>query len=171
MAFHRKCEHLLALKPGIAVIPECANIELIREKAPGSTQALQSGLARTSTRDSVFLPSVILRLSSPQFIRINFHTSCLAVWACHKNKNSYEAGLGPLSRAISHYREFIEEYPTVVAGDFNDNVLWDKPKRLNSFGINISELAALGLQSAYHHSRGVGQGAEAEPTIYWRRKL
>jgi hypothetical protein len=45
----------------------------------------------------------------------------LAIWACHNKKNSYDAGLGPLRRGISEYREFIEEHPTVVAGDFNDN--------------------------------------------------
>jgi exodeoxyribonuclease-3 len=34
MALHGKYEHLLALAPDIAVIPECASIDLIREKAP-----------------------------------------------------------------------------------------------------------------------------------------
>src|SRR3984893_8313253 len=50
--------------------------------------------------------------------------------------------------------------PTVVAGDFNDNVLWDKPKKLNNHGSNVSTLTAYGLQSAYHKCRGVGQGSE-----------
>jgi exodeoxyribonuclease III len=34
MALHTKYEHLLALAPDIAVIPECANINVMREKAP-----------------------------------------------------------------------------------------------------------------------------------------
>ena len=92
----------------------------------------------------------------------------LAVWACHNKNNSYEAGLGPLGRAISKYRDFIEGGATVVAGDFNDNVQWDKPKKLNKHAGNVSELANLGLQSAYHYSRGLDQGDEAEPTLYWR---
>jgi hypothetical protein len=58
--------------------------------------------------------------------------------------------------------------PTVVAGDFNDNVKWDRPKKRNKHKINVDELAPLGLRSAYHHARGVEQGAEREPTIYWR---
>jgi exodeoxyribonuclease-3 len=92
----------------------------------------------------------------------------LAVWACHHKPNSYQAGCGPLMRALSAYQAFIKESPTVVAGDFNDNVKWDRPKKRNKHKINVDELAALGLRSAYHHARGVEQGAEREPTIYWR---
>jgi hypothetical protein len=49
----------------------------------------------------------------------------LAVWACHAHANSYEANQGPLMRAMNTYGAFIQDGPTVVAGDFNDNVLWD----------------------------------------------
>jgi exodeoxyribonuclease-3 len=73
-------------------------------------------------------------------------------------------------RAINTYRPFIQNGPAVVAGDFNDNVLWDKPKKLNNHGLNVSALTALGLQSVYHQSRGVSQGEEPEPTIYWRNR-
>jgi hypothetical protein len=34
MALHDKYEHLLALAPDIAVIPQCANINVMQEKAP-----------------------------------------------------------------------------------------------------------------------------------------
>jgi hypothetical protein len=34
MALHDKHEHLLALAPDIAILPECASIEIMREKAP-----------------------------------------------------------------------------------------------------------------------------------------
>ena len=34
MALHDKYKHLLALKPDVAIIPECANVDLIRKKAP-----------------------------------------------------------------------------------------------------------------------------------------
>jgi hypothetical protein len=60
--------------------------------------------------------------------------------------------------------------PTVVAGDFNDNVLWDKPQKLNNHGTNVRALTAFGLRSAYHQSRDVNQGQEPEPTIFWRNR-
>ena len=44
-----------------------------------------------------------------------------------------------------------------MAGDFNDNVRWDKPTKINKHSANVDALAALGLQSAYHHSRSIEQ--------------
>jgi hypothetical protein len=34
MAFHRKCQHLVALKPDVAVIPECSNVKSLAADAP-----------------------------------------------------------------------------------------------------------------------------------------
>src|SRR3954453_8893270 len=34
MALHNKFEHLLSLKPDVAVIPECAEPDILRKKAP-----------------------------------------------------------------------------------------------------------------------------------------
>jgi exodeoxyribonuclease-3 len=36
--------------------------------------------------------------------------------------------------------------------------------------MNVSALTAFGLGSAYHQSRGLDQGQEREPTIYWRNR-
>jgi exodeoxyribonuclease-3 len=90
------------------------------------------------------------------------------VWACHNKEKSYEGRVGPLRRSLDEYGDFLQEHPAVVAGDFNDNVQWDKPKKANNHGSNVSKLATLGLRSAYHHCRGESQGAELEPTIFWR---
>jgi exodeoxyribonuclease-3 len=184
MALHRKYEHLLSLQPDIAVIPECANAELLTEKAPkfnpsssvwiGDSRHKGLGVftfgAFRATMASVYQPN--FPYIAPVGIDGPIKFNLLAVWACHNKKDSYEASLGPLRRAISAYRPFLEERPAVVAGDFNDNVLWDKPTKINKHSANVGELAALGLKSAYHYSRAVDQGSEVEPTIYWRdRKI
>ncbi len=180
MAFHRKYEYLLALQPDIAVIPECGNIDVLREKAPnfqpkssvwiGDSDRKGLGVFTfgffRATRSNLYsdnCPYII-----PAQIDGPIRFSLLAVWACHNKEKSYEAGLGPLRRSLDVYRDFIGERATVVAGDFNDNVQWDKPRRLNNHGINVRELQNLGLVSAYHHHRDEKQGTELEPTIYWR---
>jgi exodeoxyribonuclease III len=182
MALHDKYEHLLALAPDIAIIPECANIEIMREKAPnflpsssiwiGDNQHKGLGVftfgAYRGERSDIFksdFPHIgPVRVSGPR--RFNL----LAVWACHAHAKSYKARQGPLMRAMDTYRAFIQDGPTVVAGDFNDNVLWDKPEKLNNHGMNVGALTSFGLRSAYHQSRGVSQGQEPEPTIYWRSR-
>lgn len=180
MAFHRKYERLLALNPDIAVIPECAHIDVVTKKVPtfSPTSAIwvgenrQKGLAVFTFGEFKSDKSPIYREKFPYIVPIRIdgpvQFNLLGIWACHNKRNSYEDGIAPLRRAIDEYRGFIEAGPTVAAGDFNDNVRWDKPAKINKHAANVSELARSGLQSAYHYSRGVNQGDEPEPTIYWR---
>jgi exodeoxyribonuclease III len=182
MALHKKYKQLLALRPDIAVIPECAAPELIAQQAPefAPTSSIWIGGNRHKGL-GVFTFGAFQGELSPIYeddfpfiapIRIQGPTSfnLLGVWACHHRPNSYRARLGPLKRALSAYQAFIKEHPTVIAGDFNDNVNWDRPTKLNNHGTNVSELAALGLRSAYHFAKAVEQGCEREPTLYWRNR-
>jgi exodeoxyribonuclease-3 len=57
---------------------------------------------------------------------------------------------------------------TVVAGDANNSVVWDKPGKASNFANLAAALGSKGLVSAYHRHRGVELGAEGEPTLYWR---
>jgi exodeoxyribonuclease III len=181
MALHKKYEHLLALRPDIAVIPECAHPDLIAERAPEFLPSWRDwighnrhkGLGVFTFGDFHGKLSPIYKKDFPFIAPISIEGptrfNLLAVWACHRKPNSFNAGLGPLRRALSAYRGFIEELPTIVAGDFNDNARWHRAGRLNNHLFNVSELAALGLRSAYHHARNIEQGGDGEePTLYWR---
>jgi exodeoxyribonuclease-3 len=180
MALHRKYERLLTLRPDIAVISECASAELIAQKTASFKPSSSIWIGDNCNKGlGVFTFGPFKAMLSPIYqkhfpyiapVQIDGPTrfNLLAVWACHAKRNSYEGKLGPLRRAISAYQAFLERGPTVVVGDFNDNVQWDKPMKINKHSTNVSELAALGLQSAYHYSRGVDQGSETEPTLYWR---
>ena len=180
MALHRKYERLLSLQPDIAVISECANVGLIAQKITSFQPSSSIWIGNNRHKGlGVFTFGSFKATLSPIYqehfpyiapVQIKGPTqfNLMAVWACHAKKNSYEAKLGPLRRAITAYQTFIENAPTVVAGDFNDNVQWDKPTKVNKHSANVDALAALGLRSAYHHSRNIEQGAETEPTLYWR---
>jgi exodeoxyribonuclease-3 len=179
-ALHKKYEHVLALKPDIALIQECADIRILRNTAPEfrSTSAIwigdndQKGLGVFTFGSFRAQQSEIYRDNCPYILPVEIggpiRFNLLAVWACHNKEKSYEGRLGPLRRSLDEYGDFLQEHPAVVAGDFNDNVQWDKPKKANNHGSNVSKLAVLGLRSAYHHCRGESQGAELEPTIFWR---
>lgn len=56
--------------------------------------------------------------------------------------------------------------PTVVAGDFNHNSIWDKPLDETCHAYAVADLATFGLSSAYHRARGCAHGAEPEPTFF-----
>jgi endonuclease/exonuclease/phosphatase family metal-dependent hydrolase len=180
MALDRKYVHLLALQPDIAIIPESANPQILSLKAPDFRPCTHIWVGENPNKGlSIFtfgsyaarlLPShdpdipyiAPLAITGPQSFNL------LAVWACHAKANSYENKLGPLRRALTTYSDYIASAPTVIAGDFNDNVRWDKPKSPNKHSLNVAILDEMGLCSAYHKHRKVNQGEEPEPTLFWR---
>jgi endonuclease/exonuclease/phosphatase family protein len=179
MAFRRKFAALVALQPDLAIIPECEAAQFFAAESAFKPRSAiwigdnpRKGLgvftfgAFRARRDPIHRPGIPyvlpLRISGPVKLRL------LAVWACHHKPNSYENRVGPLRRALRDYDRFCAGAPLVVAGDFNNNVHWDRPGRPNNHEAAVQDLDRLGLASAYHVARGVAQGAEPEPTLYWR---
>lgn len=72
--------------------------------------------------------------------------------------------------AVEHYCEFLLAGPAIVAGDFNHNVRWDKPRGKFNFATTVSRLAQLDLISAYHAHHGAAHGEERHPTLFWRNR-
>ena len=65
----------------------------------------------------------------------------------------------------------IVDQPTVVAGDFNSNTIWDykRPEGQNHSGL-VRNLAELGLVSAYHRFYDEAHGKESRPTLFLLRQ-
>ena len=182
MALHRKIERLLALKPDIAVISECAEPARLRARGADWLESEpvwigtnpHKGLAVFAfNRYAVRLcehyhPS--LRYVAPVHVEGATPFNLLAVWAQNASGGVMRKHqLGPLRRAMSRYKAFLGESTTILAGDLNSNTIWDKP----GWRINHSTKVRLlderfGLVSAWHAIRGERHGAESVPTLYWR---
>lgn len=110
-----------------------------------------------------------LRYVAPVHITGPIACNLLAVWAQNASGGvSRKHQLGPLRRALGKYRAFLAERPSIVAGDFNNNVFWHRPGwRINHLNA-VADLERAGLISVYHVVRGERQGDETEPTLYWR---
>ena len=178
MAVHKKVALLQQLAPDLAILPECAAPEVILTRCPEFTftdaqwveRSRHKGLGVFSfgsvrlarppvfdPRFEVFLP---LRVTGP----IRFHL--LAVWALNFHPT---AGLS-MPDALRFYRRFLARRDTVVAGDFNNSVFWDRPgKRTNFAGITNS-LAKLGLTSAYHAVTGESFAQERHSTLWFLKR-
>jgi hypothetical protein len=184
MRLHDKLPLLAALEPDVAVVPECANIDILRRKAPlfvppsavwvGDIPNKGLGVFGFGdfrvTLDSCYDPSLTwvapIRVDGP----IEFHM--LAVCALHSKEpgETRKDVVGPLLRALDRFGEFLTAAPLVVIGDFNNHVQWDKQGKMNNHANVVERLAQLGLFSAYHYSRSIPQGQEIEPTIYWQTR-
>ena len=88
----------------------------------------------------------------------------LGVWAKHKGVVG-----DPTFRAIRECASFFRRCPTIIAGDFNNNVQWDLGKNKNRFSDTLSLIDDMGLRSAWHTFRSERHGAETSPTLFWRR--
>jgi exodeoxyribonuclease III len=181
MALHEKFARVASLAPDVAILPECADLERLRTKAPSvSTNAVwvgdnpNKGLGvfafgsyrvrqHESYDDSLnwFLP---VEIEGP--VKLNM----LAVWAKYYPADKRINQPGPTIRALEHYRAFLSAQPALVAGDFNNNVAWDRPGHAANHNTMLELSASMGFVSAYHSFRGEEQGRETIPTLHWKTR-
>jgi exodeoxyribonuclease-3 len=182
MALHRKFAALRALEPDVAVIAECAAPERLAAQLDLSTLAGKpvwigrnpnKGLAVFGFNGHrvrlapIHRPS--LRYLAPVAVEGPARFNLLAVWA-----QNFSAGIrrkhqpGPLRLGLGHYRDFLGSGPSVIAGDFNNNVIWDRPGWRMNHAHTVARLATSGHVSAYHARTGEAPGRELTPTHYWR---
>lgn len=190
MAFRRKLDPLLSLNPDIAVISECAQPDIVREKLKDAAYKLppnsdfiwigsnkHKGLAilafngyKVKLADCYdpklrFIAPV--EISRPDSKAADYHL--LAAWAMHANDGiRKKAQAGPLRESLDIFDGFLQAKPCFAAGDFNNNVFWDKPGWKMNFEDTVARFDQLGMISAYHEVMGEAQGDESIPTHYWR---
>jgi endonuclease/exonuclease/phosphatase family metal-dependent hydrolase len=182
--FDRKTGALEGLRPDVAIVAECANLELLFRRTPDTFEPRSAvwvgssnphkGLAafafgdyrlsRHERYDPRITFAVPLRVEGPMPLNL------LAVWAHHGFAPLRKSTRGPTLRAIATYREFLRERTSIVAGDFNNHVRWDRPGKAWNHARAIAAFNRLGLVSAYHTFEDVDQGAERHPTFYWRTR-
>ena len=178
MAAHRKAALLRQLNPDIAIILECAAPEVIISKCPdfAFTDALwcerspHKGLGVFSfgdlhlSRYSSFSPRFEVFLPVKVAGRMRFNL--LAVWSLNFRARS---GVTMLD-ALRFYRRFLGSTDSIVAGDFNNSVFWDRPGKATNFSGIAAALADLGLSSAYHAATGEAFAQERHPTLWFLKR-
>lgn len=92
----------------------------------------------------------------------------VAVWTRHANSPTF-GYIGQLWKFIQLHRAALSAQATVIVGDLNSNVRWDKWDRWWNHSDVVRELAEVGLESVYHHCRHLPQGSETEPTFFLQR--
>ncbi|MGI9390745.1 MAG: hypothetical protein ACR2O1_11865 [Boseongicola sp.] len=182
MALHRKLDALLALRPDIAVISECASPEVLAQRGANQLTGLPAiwvgsnknkGLGVFAfngfeiRRHEPFHPT--LRYVLPVHVSGRRNFNLLAVWAQNASGGiTRKHQLGPLRRALVRYQEFLSTEPAIVGGDWNNNAIWDRPGwRVNHMPM-VTRLEGMNLQSVYHALHNEAHGQESTPTIYWR---
>jgi exonuclease III len=177
--FRKKTGQLASYNPDLAVIQECEPPEKLifpqdfrpDSKAwfgdPGAAKGVGvfgfSGL-RVEVADDVYDPTI--RYCVPLRVTGAWNFHLIAIWAMpHANPRGWSY-VGQICRALESYRDFIHDQDTLLAGDFNSNQIFDRPKRACNHSTVVERLAQDGIVSLYHEYFHESHGKETQPTFY-----
>lgn len=182
MAFRNKAAQVLALKPDIVVVPECEHPEKLIF-TPGVEQPVDRLWIGQNPHKGLGVFSYgeyrlkmhrshnrALQLIAPIAVsKGSFRFHLLAIWANHPTDKDGRY-ITQVWKAIHHYHKLLDKKPVILAGDFNSNTIWDKPRREGNHSTVVSSLAEKGIHSVYHQHFKQEQGKEEHPTLYMYRK-
>ncbi len=91
----------------------------------------------------------------------------LAVWAYnHRATRFSPIHIGRPIEVLASASDWLSEGRSLVVGDFNNSIIWDKKEGLQNFAAIEMKLSELGFRSAYHSCTGEVFGAETRSTYY-----
>ena len=181
MAFRKKASHILSYNPDILVVPECEHPDKLIFPAglPKPTDILWFGKNRNKGL-------AILSYTGFRFTVLDVHNESLqmiipisvtkgkrefilfAIWA---NNPDDEDGqyVEQVWKALNCYENLLSGKKVILAGDFNSNTIWDRPRRKGNHSHVVEFLEKRGIHSTYHSYFKQLQGKEQHPTQYMYR--
>ena len=181
MAYRKKAGYLLSQSPDIAIIPECEHPDKLKFP-PGiplpkdifwSGKNANKGLGVFSYSDYKFrlhdsyrpeLKNVIPLIVTGEKIKFTL----FAIWANNPEDKGFQY-IGQVWKALDHYGRLLKGRKTILAGDFNSNTIWDKPRREGNHSTVVALLETKNIFSTYHQFFDQQQGKEKHNTLFMYR--
>ena len=181
MAFRKKAGLILSHSPDIVIIPECEHPDKLKFKSQiqrpddifwfGNNH--NKGLGVFSYNNYEFQLDKIHNPAYRTVLPINvtnkkFKFTLFAIWANNPQDKGYEY-IGQVWKALNFYTGLLKTKKIILAGDFNSNTIWDKPRREYNHSAVVNLLANKGVHSTYHKFFKQNQGSEEHKTLFMYR--
>jgi Exonuclease III len=181
MAFRKKAEIILAYLPDILIVPECEHPDKIIFK--GDTKTPTDKLWFGNNRNKGLAVFTFGELKIKQFnhnelfkfvLPLNIYNdkisiTLFAVWA--QKPEYHDCYTEQIWSAVHFYSDILGEDNVIIAGDFNSNSIWDKPKRVYNHTNLVKFLMTKNILSTYHNFHNQVQGEERDSTLFMHRKI
>jgi len=181
-ALRKKFEHLNTFNSDILVIQECEDPSRALDKnyINWATNYLWIGDTKNKGIGIFAKPHIILKKldwsntykdhTVKHFLpcSVNDEFNLLAVWT-HQNNSPNFGYMGQFWKYLQVNKDKFQN--TIIAGDFNSNVIWDQWDRWWNHSDVVRELNEIGIKSLYHLFTKDEPGKEIAPTFYLRRSL
>lgn len=181
MAFRKKAAALAAEAADILVLPECECPDRLQfrdgERLPSDSAWFGSNphkglgvLAYGAYRLRVLHQDHgLFRTIVP--IEVTGGPMSFTLFAVWANNPSDKDGayVTQVWKAVQHYEQLFRKGPVLLAGDFNSNSIWDRPRRVGNHSALVQRLAGYGIHSLYHRHYAQEHGKELHPTHYLYR--
>lgn len=174
--FREKYTEITKLGADIYVIQECENPETF--KNPEYRNFVKNGFWIGDIPFKglmVFSPTPEIKLELLNWgtqgyrfflpVRVNDSFTLIGCWACDPYIQEFTDFIHAAKKNLGR--------DTIIIGDLNSNVLFDKDNQRSgkTHSIIVDELRQLGIEDIYHHLSGDEQGKERVPTFYMYRHL
>ena len=182
MAYRKKAEIILTEKPDILIVPECENQKRLLfgldTKQPTDIfwygDNPHKGIGVFSYSD---FKIKLLGIHNPDFKYVlplsvyndKINLTIFAIWA--QKPESHGCYTEQVWNAVRFYSNLLDNENVILAGDFNSNSIWDKPKRIYNHTNLVDFLKTKNILSTYHHFHKQTQGKEKDYTLFMQRKI
>ena len=171
LKFAKKFEAIESFNPDICFIQECEDLPIdffpdYQYFWTGRNDKKGLGIL---TKDKTASVNENHNAKLINFLPVNSHgMNLLGIWAYNHRAARFGSGFnGNTIDAIDFYRSWLKgSDQALVAGDFNNSVIWDKPNNRNNFVEINTQLEEVRLKSLYHLLTKETFGEEGKGTLF-----
>jgi exonuclease III len=181
-ALRKKFASIEKLNADIYIIQECENPNRVATKPKGYDTFVESHLwvgenknkgLGVFARKGIAIEKIELNQTWNGFnlkwflpFQIENKQKMLAVWS-HQGESDKYRYIGQFWCLLQNNKEQLRN--TVIAGDFNSNVIWDYKRKECTHSNCVKELQEIGTESLHHTIDGTIQGKETIHTFYMHK--